>query len=548
VLLIAPAHPVDEIVERTTLALRLPHDDLCRIQFHHVELKPGATSSEMDSQALGVCDETEMLRQLQHRFAVDELAGATHIRPRFASLQCHIHDFPAGVGRMSLDKVFGARSREVASHRNIAHKIARQAAAAGSRDAAATAAVAGHATATAAVAGHATAAVAETCNAVAAVAVAIDAAAAVAVASDAEAAVTEALDADTSVALAHDADATEAVNAITSLAGTDDADTAAAVASDADAAASAAMNAIAAAAGSDEAGSTVTGRIHAVGPIGAAGFDRRRIAHTAGEGPSATVERACAQRARNVQVVVHGDIPHKMARQAAAAGGEEASPAPAGGRDPGAAITGGVDPIGPVGAASTHRGRPCHVAGEDPRAGRFGSRGRLAAQLQHGSCPQFFLQAGMRLLQRGQSAHQLLEGWFLLCCTHLLLLSAQAWCLSKPHPRNRFSISRCSSHGRTRLQRGERLFQVRLHHEVPIGSIIEGLSCVNQIKDGQPVGLLILYVLQLLRRNLFPHALRELLVVQLGVQPAEFHQFIVRSALDNLAFVYHQNDIRGQDS
>jgi hypothetical protein len=234
VLLIAAAHSADEIVEHPALALGFPHDELCGVQFRHIELQPLAAWRELHGQARGCGDEPEMFWQRQHRFAALELAAATRIRPCFASLQRDIHDFPAGIGRMSLDKVFGARSREVASHRNIAHKIARQAAAAGSEDAVAAAAGSRDAAAAAAVAGHATAAVAETCNAVAAVAVAIDAAAAVAVASDAEAAVTAALDADTSVALAHDADATEAVNAITSLAGADDADTAVAVASGAE--------------------------------------------------------------------------------------------------------------------------------------------------------------------------------------------------------------------------------------------------------------------------------------------------------------------------
>src|SRR5260370_15277230 len=273
VLFIAPAHTVDEIVERTTLALRFPHDDLCGIQFHHVELRPGATSSEMDGQTLGVCDKAEMLRQLQYRFAVDEVAGATHIRSRFASLQRDIHDFPPGVGRKSLDKVLGAAyHREVASHRNIAQKMARQAAAAGSEDAVAAAAAGRDPSAAAAVAGHAAAAVAETCNAVAAVAVAIDAAAAVAVASDADAAVAGAVDTDAAVTLASDADATEAVDAITSLAGAGDADTAVAVASDAEA--------------------TVTGRIHAVGPGGAAGFNRGRPCHAAGKASGTTAQHA----------------------------------------------------------------------------------------------------------------------------------------------------------------------------------------------------------------------------------------------------------------
>src|SRR5260370_23778111 len=262
VLFIAPAHTVDEIVERTTLALRFPHDDLCRIEFHLVELKPRATSSEMDGQTLGVCDKAEMLRQLQYRFAVDEVAGATHIRSRFASLQRDIHDFPAWVGRMSLDKVFSAAyHREVASHRNIAHKMARQAAAAGSEDAVAAAAAGRDPSAAAAVAGHAAAAVAETCNAVSAVAFAKTAAAAVPVPSHANAAVAGAVHTDAAVIPASDADATEAVDAITSLAGAGDADTAVAVPSDPAA--------------------TVTGRIHAVGPGGPARLNRGPPRHAA---------------------------------------------------------------------------------------------------------------------------------------------------------------------------------------------------------------------------------------------------------------------------
>ncbi len=50
-LLIAPAHSADEIVERTALALGFPHDELCRVQFHHIELQPLATRRELDGQA-----------------------------------------------------------------------------------------------------------------------------------------------------------------------------------------------------------------------------------------------------------------------------------------------------------------------------------------------------------------------------------------------------------------------------------------------------------------------------------------------------------------
>ncbi len=121
-LLIAPAHSADEIVEQAALALRFPHDELRCIQFHHIELQPLAARREMNGQAFGGGDELEMLRQRQHRFAALELAAATHIRPRFASLQRDIHDFPAGIGRMRLDKAFGARRREGAVHLDIAIK------------------------------------------------------------------------------------------------------------------------------------------------------------------------------------------------------------------------------------------------------------------------------------------------------------------------------------------------------------------------------------------------------------------------------------------
>src|SRR6266568_4274284 len=67
-----------------------------------------------------------MLRQCQHRLAALKLAAATHIRPRFASLQRDIHDFPLGVGRMRLHKGFGARYREVAMHLDIAIKLSGQ--------------------------------------------------------------------------------------------------------------------------------------------------------------------------------------------------------------------------------------------------------------------------------------------------------------------------------------------------------------------------------------------------------------------------------------
>src|SRR5690348_18214024 len=61
VLLKAPAHSVNEIVERPALALGFPHDELCRVQFHHVELQPLATRRKLNSQACVFGDEPKML-------------------------------------------------------------------------------------------------------------------------------------------------------------------------------------------------------------------------------------------------------------------------------------------------------------------------------------------------------------------------------------------------------------------------------------------------------------------------------------------------------
>src|SRR5438067_691159 len=76
-----------------------------------------------------------MLWQCQHRLAALKLAAATHIRPRFASLQRDIHDFPLGIGRMRLHKGFVPRDREVAIHLDIAIKLSGQAATARAEDA-----------------------------------------------------------------------------------------------------------------------------------------------------------------------------------------------------------------------------------------------------------------------------------------------------------------------------------------------------------------------------------------------------------------------------
>jgi hypothetical protein len=51
VLLIAHTDPVNEIVERPALALRFPHDELRRVQFHYIELQPLAARGELNGQA-----------------------------------------------------------------------------------------------------------------------------------------------------------------------------------------------------------------------------------------------------------------------------------------------------------------------------------------------------------------------------------------------------------------------------------------------------------------------------------------------------------------
>jgi hypothetical protein len=236
VLLKAPAYSLNEIVERPALALGFPHDELRRVQFHHVELQPLATRRELHGQAFSRGNKSEMLRQCQHCLAALKLAAATQVRPRFASLQRDIHDFPLGVGRMRLHKGFVARYREVALHLDIALKISSQAALAHAVDAGA--AVADSA--------HGGTAVAGSSDAGAAGALADDAGAAGAVADDAVAAIALAEDADAAIALAEDADSTVAD----------------------------AMHAEAA----------ITPGIHAVGPVGARGCDCWRPHHAAGKG------------------------------------------------------------------------------------------------------------------------------------------------------------------------------------------------------------------------------------------------------------------------
>lgn len=63
VLLIAPAHSLNEIVKRPALALGFPHNELRRVQFHYIELEPLAARRELNSQAFIGGDETEMLGQ-----------------------------------------------------------------------------------------------------------------------------------------------------------------------------------------------------------------------------------------------------------------------------------------------------------------------------------------------------------------------------------------------------------------------------------------------------------------------------------------------------
>src|SRR6266480_764244 len=179
----APAHSLNEIVERPALALGFPHDELGRVQFHHIELEPLATRRELNGQALGGGDEPKMLRQCQHRLAALKLAATTHVRPRFASLQRDIHDFPLGVGWMDLHKGFVARYCEVTIHLDIAIKLS----------------------------GHA----------VGADALAVDADAALARAEDADAAFARADDANAAVARAEDssADITRRLHAVGSVGG-----------------------------------------------------------------------------------------------------------------------------------------------------------------------------------------------------------------------------------------------------------------------------------------------------------------------------------------
>jgi len=220
VLLIAPTHSLNEIVERPALALGFPHDELCHVQFHYVELEPLATRRELNGQAFAGGDESEMLRQYQHRLAALKLAAATYIRPRFASLQRDIHDFLIGIGRMRLHKGFVARYREVAIHLGIAIKLSSKAVDALAKDADAAVAEAPDAGAPAALAkdaGRAAVALAPAdvgdveADAVDAgrAAVAFDASAVDALAVDAGTVVVVASDADAFavVALAEDADA-----------------------------------------------------------------------------------------------------------------------------------------------------------------------------------------------------------------------------------------------------------------------------------------------------------------------------------------------------
>ena len=127
-LLIAPTYSLNEIVERPALALSFPHDELRRVQFHHIELQPLAARCELNGQAFTGRDKSKMLRQGEHRLAALKLAAATHIRPGFASFQRDIHDFLIGVGRMRLHKGFGACCREVARHLDITIKPSGQAA------------------------------------------------------------------------------------------------------------------------------------------------------------------------------------------------------------------------------------------------------------------------------------------------------------------------------------------------------------------------------------------------------------------------------------
>jgi hypothetical protein len=285
VLLIAPAHTVNEIVERPALALGFPHNELRRVQFYHVELQPLATRRELHGQAFRLGNKSEMLRQCQHCFAALKLAAATQVRPRFASLQRDIQDFPAGIGRMHLHKGFVARYREVALHLDIANKLPGQAKVALAEDADAAITLAEDAAVAVAPAGDAGAALAGAFDADAAVALARDAGAAVAGAMQAGAALAVAPDAGAAVAPAGDAGAAvaAAVNAEAALALAGDAAAHVAPACDAGAAVAVAVNAEAALALAGDAGAVIAPGFHAVGSVGTRGFDRWRLLHAAGK-------------------------------------------------------------------------------------------------------------------------------------------------------------------------------------------------------------------------------------------------------------------------
>ena len=124
VLLSAPAHPVNEVVEGPAPAVRVTHDELSRVQLHHVELEPMTTRSELHRQAGRVGDEPEVLGQVKHHLAGLQLAGASHIGPRFPSFQSRVDDLARRISRVRVHERFGPRDREVAVHPDVAHELA----------------------------------------------------------------------------------------------------------------------------------------------------------------------------------------------------------------------------------------------------------------------------------------------------------------------------------------------------------------------------------------------------------------------------------------
>ncbi len=92
---------LNEIIELSALAAGFTHDDLLGAGLYKIELEPLAPWGKLHGQALVVCDQAEMLREIDDRFSVDELGCTSNESAHFSSNGGGINDLPRRIVRVT---------------------------------------------------------------------------------------------------------------------------------------------------------------------------------------------------------------------------------------------------------------------------------------------------------------------------------------------------------------------------------------------------------------------------------------------------------------